>query len=99
MSILKPTQRFLLATSTLEFNSKTLRKLLYLTKSFQKLAPAKKCLIDYFAYSKVGVYKWQPKKRIFKHFSIKNICNSFIQSDLVEFKNAEVVIGRFDIQT
>ena len=100
MSVPKPTQRFSLATPTLEFDSKILRKLLYSAKSFQELALAKKYLISYFTRGEVGIYKWQPKKRTFRQFSIKDACDSFIQSDAVEFKNAEgVVIGRFDIQT
>ena len=100
MSVLKPTQRFSIATPTLEFDSKTLRKLLYSAKSFQELAPAKKYLISYFARGEVGVYRWQPKKQTFRHYSIKDACDSFIQSDLVEFKNTEgVVIGNFNIRT
>ena len=92
--------RFALATPTLEFNSKDLRKLLYSAKSYQELAPAKKYLISYFARGDEGVYRWRPRKQSFKWYTKKNACDSFIQSDLVEFKNDKgEVISRFDIRT
>ncbi|GBC09037.1 hypothetical protein RclHR1_08570004 [Rhizophagus clarus] len=91
--------QFLLATPTQEFSSQTLRKYLYSAKSFQELAPAKKYLISYFARSDVGVYKWFPKKQIFKHYPQQKAEDSFIQKDVVQFKNNEgKVVGSFDIQ-
>ena len=53
--------KFTLGTPKKEFNSHTLRNLLYSAKSYEELAPAKKYLIRYFAHGKTGVYKWFPK--------------------------------------
>jgi hypothetical protein len=91
--------RFSLATPTAEFNSQTLRKLLYSAKSFKDLVPAKKYLISYFARSDVGVYKWIPDTQVFKHYPRQKAEESFIQNDGVEFKNDNgEVLGRFNLQ-
>jgi Family of unknown function (DUF5906) len=91
--------KFSLATPTTEFNSQTLRKLLYSAKSFQELAPAKKYLVSYFARSDVGVYRWIPDTQVFKHYPRKIAEDSFIQNDGIEFKNNKgEVLGRFNLQ-
>ena len=91
--------RFLLATPITEFSSQTLRKHLYSAKSFQELASAKKYLVSYFARSDIGVYKWFPKNQVFKHYSRKATEDSFIQNDVVQFRDDKgKVIGAFDIQ-
>ena len=90
--------RFSLATPTMEFDIRTLRKFLYSAKSYQELGPAKKYLISYFARGDVGVYKWFLRDGIFKYYSRKDAQDSFIQSDTVEFKNSKgEVLGRFSI--
>src|SRR5215469_16238943 len=91
--------RFFLATPTQEYSSQTLRKYLYSAKSSQELASAKKYLVSYFARSDTGVYKWFPKNQVFKHYSRKATEESFIQKDIVQFRNDEgKVIDVFDIQ-
>ena len=90
--------KFVLGIATKEFDSRIFRKLFYSAKSYQELVPAKKYLCSYFARGDVGVYKWQPKRQNFKHYNQKDACNSFIQSELVEFKNDKgEVVSRFNI--
>ena len=92
--------RFSLGTPVKEFDSRILRKFLYSAKSFQELAPAKKYLVSYFARGDVGVYKWFPKDGVFKYYTKKDAQDSFIQSDIVEFKNNEgEVLGKFSIHS
>ena len=91
--------RFALATPTKEFSLQTFRKLFYSAKSIQELASAKKYLVSYFARGDIGVYKWQPRNQIFKHYSKKDVCDSFIQLDVFSLKNDKgEVIGKFYIQ-
>ncbi len=91
--------KFVLGTANKEFNSQTLRKLLYSAKNRQELSPAKKYLISYYARGETGVYKWMPKKQIFKYFLKKDACESFIQSDVITFKNDKgETTDKFDIR-
>src|SRR3954462_7008428 len=92
--------QFVLATPTKEFSLQTFRQLFYSARSIQELAPAKKYLVSYFARGDVGVYRWQPKNQIFKHYNKKDACDSFIQSDILELKNNKgEVISKFAIQS
>jgi len=91
--------RFALATPTKEFSLQTFRKLFYSAKSIQELASAKKYLVSYFARGDIDVYKWQPRNQIFKHYSKKDVCDSFIELDVFSLKNDKgEVIGKFYIQ-
>ncbi|CAG8615756.1 5217_t:CDS:1, partial [Paraglomus brasilianum] len=74
---------------TQEFDSREFRKLFYSAKSHKELFHAKRYLCSYFARGDIGVYKWMPKKQFFKYYSKKDACDSFIQSDCVQFKNAK----------
>jgi len=92
-------RKFVLGTPTKEYSSQTFRKLLYSAKNHQELVPAKKYLSSYFAHGDIGVYKWNPKQQIFKHYQKKDACDSFIQSDIVAFKNDKgEIINKFDVR-
>ena len=91
--------KFVLSTSTQEFDSKIFRKFFYLAKNLKELQHAKIYLCSYFARGKVGVYKWDPKNQIFEYYNKKDACDSFIQSDSLAIKNAKgEIIDKFSIQ-
>jgi hypothetical protein len=79
----------ILATPTREFDLRTFRKLLYSAKARKHLLPAKQYLASYFARGKVGVYKWCPKQQIFEYYNKRDAIDSFIQRDIVKFKDNE----------
>src|SRR5688572_15433157 len=69
----------LLGTPTKEFDPVKLIRLHHEARTSEQLNLAMTYLLEYFARGDTGVYKWVPDLKIFKHYTKKDACDSFIQ--------------------